>query len=314
MKYTAKQWAEISGGHTMSPEPEQESFSFLKDLHEARMTRDARNQRLLTYSDCREKAYLSILCMQAMRFYRKHKTEATKYAYKTVMFREYQRFRIDGTDLYNLVHFLQGDEKALGKLKNPDAAAIERKKTVISIGNLNGFLRRLASGDSVVDKDIRALAQIESDLDITNPHYRSIRRRLTSFGTDTPTERKTTITRLLFAARSKLSDSDVMPMFARFTNDNNLEDFNATDPEPKVSMPDLGGMQNVPYYRLLVPTTSLPFISRFLQIMQAGQAIPSSIAGAYFPIVIMVHDIIKAGPAYIEQLKQLHKRAKRSLK
>ena len=152
------------------------------------------------------------------------------------------------------------------------------------------------------------------DRDITNPHYRSIRRRLTSFGTDTPTERKTTITRLLFAARSKLSDSDVMPMFARFTNDNNLEDFNATDPEPKVSMPDLGGMQNVPYYRLLVPTTSLPFISRFLQIMQAGQAIPSSIAGAYFPIVIMMHDIIKAGPAYIEQLKQLHKRAKRSLK
>ena len=105
MKYTAKQWAEISGGHTMTEEPTKENFSFLKDLHEARMTRDSRNQRLLSFSDCREKAYLSILCMQAMRFYRKHKTEATKYAYKTVMFREYKRFRIDGTDLYNLFAF-----------------------------------------------------------------------------------------------------------------------------------------------------------------------------------------------------------------
>ena len=30
MKYTAKQWAEISGGHTMTEEPTKENFSFLK--------------------------------------------------------------------------------------------------------------------------------------------------------------------------------------------------------------------------------------------------------------------------------------------
>ena len=289
-------------------------MNFIKELQESRMTRDARNQRLLTYTDCKEKAYLTILCLQAMRYYRKHKTDAMKYAYKTVMFREYNRFRIDSTDLYNLYHFITGDEKALKKLKNPGAAAKERRTTVISVGKLNGFLRRLASGDSVTAEDIKALALIESDLDISNPHYREIRRRLNTFDTDTTSERKTTITRLLFAARSKLSDSDVMPMFSKFAGDNNLEDFNATDPEPKISTPDQMGMADVQMYRLLLPVNSLPFVSRFLNMITKGKTIPANIAASYYPLVMMVHDIVKAGPAYIDQLKILHNRAKKARK
>jgi hypothetical protein len=278
------------------------------------MTRDARNQRLLSYTDCKEKAYLTILCLQAMRFYRKHKTDAMKYAYKTVMFREYNRFRIDSTDLFNLYYFIMGDESALKKLKDFDSAAKLRKTTVISVGKLNGFLRRLASGDSVTPEDIKALALIESDLDISNPQYREIRRRLNTFNTDTQAERKTTITRLLFAARSKLSDSDVMPMFSKFAGDNNLEDFNATDPEPKISTPDKMGMADVQMYRLILPVNSLPFVSRFLNMISKGQTIPASIASAYFPLVMIVHDIVKAGPAYIDQLKILHNRAKKARK
>ena len=289
-------------------------MNFIKELQESRMTRDARNQRLLTYTDCKEKAYLTILCLQAMRYYRKHKTDAMKYAYKTVMFREYNRFRIDSTDLYNLYHFITGDESALKKLRNPGAAAKERRTTVISIGKLNGFLRRMASGDSVTPEDIKALALIESDLDISNPHYRGIRRRLNTFDTDTQAERKTTITRLLFAARSKLSDSDVMPMFSKFAGDNNLEDFSATDPEPKISTPDKMGMADVQMYRLILPVNSLPFVSRFLNMISKGKTIPANIAASYYPLVMIVHDIVKAGPAYIDQLKILHNRAKKARK
>ena len=289
-------------------------MNFIKELQESRMTRDARNQRLLTYTDCKEKAYLSILCLQAMRYYRKHRTDAMKYAYKTVMYRDYTRFRIDSTDLYNLYYFITGDEAALKKLKNPGAAAKERRSTVISVGKLNGFLRRMASGDKVTAQDLRDLALIESDLDISNPHYREIRRRLNTFDTDSTAERQKVITRLLFAARSKLSDSDVMPMFSRFTNDNNLEDFSATDPEPKLSMPDIGGMQNIQNYRFVLPVSSLPFVGRFLNMMQKGATIPPAVAGSYLPLIYMVHDIVRAGPAYIKQLEQVHKRAKRDLK
>tara|TARA_R100000030_G_scaffold95591_1_gene83141 strand:- start:3709 stop:4227 length:519 start_codon:yes stop_codon:yes gene_type:complete len=172
----------------------------------------------------------------------------------------------------------------------------------------------MASGDSVTAEDIKALALIESDLDISNPHYREIRRRLNTFDTDTTSERKTTITRLLFAARSKLSDSDVMPMFSKFAGDNNLEDFSATDPEPKISTPDQMGMADVQMYRLLLPVNSLPFVSRFLNMISKGKTIPANIAASYYPLVMMVHDIVKAGPAYIDQLKILHNRAKKARK
>ena len=105
-----------------------------------------------------------------------------------------------------------------------------------------------------------------------------------------------------------------MPMFSKFAGDNNLEDFNATDPEPKVSTPDMSGMMNVQNYRLILPVNSLPFVSRFLDMIGKGKTIPANIAAAYLPLVMIVHDIVKAGPAYIDQLKILHNRAKRARK
>ena len=38
-KFTAAQWAEIEGGHEVTPIKE-EPYSFLRDLHESRMTKD----------------------------------------------------------------------------------------------------------------------------------------------------------------------------------------------------------------------------------------------------------------------------------
>ena len=65
-KYTAAQWAEIEGGHPVTPS-EAESMSFLKDLHEARMTKDNGSSATLTYTDCGERMYLTLLALETMR-------------------------------------------------------------------------------------------------------------------------------------------------------------------------------------------------------------------------------------------------------
>ena len=39
------------------------AFEFLHDIHESRMTRSGRNQRMLTYTDCRERAFLILLIL-----------------------------------------------------------------------------------------------------------------------------------------------------------------------------------------------------------------------------------------------------------
>jgi hypothetical protein len=291
------------------------AFEFLTDLQEARMTRNADNQRRLTYTDCRERAYLTLLMLQVMRYYSSHRNLAANYAYKTVMYRDYQRFRVDGTDLYNLFYFITGDETALGKLKDPGAAAIERKKTFISVGKLNGYLRGIGNSNTPASVDYEKLAIIERELNIRNSDYKELRRRLVSFDTDTPKERQTTITRLLFAGRSKLTDGDFLQQFTKLTLDKNLENPNLTSPEPTVSTPDLAApIEDLKNYRFLVPTNQIPFVGKFLQSARSGRAIVANFTQAYLPIIIMIDDIVRAGPAYVEQLKQVHNRAKRNLK
>jgi hypothetical protein len=291
------------------------AFEFLADLQEARMTRTADNQRRLTYADCRERAYLTLLMLQVMRYYPSHRDMAAKYAYKTVMYRDYTRFRIDGTDLYNLFYFITGDNIALGKLKDPGAAEIERRKTFISVGKLNGYLRNLASGDQPSANDYERLSIIERELNIINSDYKQLRRRLVTFDTDTPKERQTTITRLLFAGRAKLTDGDFLQQFTKLTLDKNLENPNLTSPEPTISTPDMTvPIEDLKNYRFLVPTNQLPFVGKFLQSARSGRSILANFTQAYLPIIIIVDDIVRAGPAYIEQLKQVHNRAKRDLK
>jgi hypothetical protein len=287
-------------------------MQFLKELQEARMTRNHNNQRMLTYSDCRERAYLILLMLQIMRFHTTHSSDAKRYAYKTVMYRDYIRFRVDGTDLYNLFYFITGDDSALSKLKDPGAASKERNLTSISVGKLNGYLRRIGSGEDTNSQDFEILALLEKELKINNSDYKELRRRLAVYTTQSYKERKITVTRLLFAARAKLSDSDFLHVFSRLALDNNLEDFTKTSPETDPSIDDLNiPLTDVKNYRFLVGAERLPYIAKFLENGLAGKTIVANFVKSYLPILIMIDDIVKAGPAHIEQLKQLHRRAKR---
>lgn len=289
-------------------------MDFIKDLQEARMTRNSDNQRMLTYTDCKERAYLIILMLQLMRHYKSHRNAAAAYAYKTVMYREYTRFRVDGSDLYNLFYFITGDDLALDKLKDADAAKELRKHTHISVGKLNGYLRSLGASNGPSDADIVAIFQLEQELKISNNHYKEIRRRLGDYSTASERERKETVTRLLFAGRAKLSDSDFLHIFTALAQDKNLEDFTKTDPEIDISTPDIVSIDQIVNYRFLVPVTYLPYIAKFLENARARRTVVAQFVQAYLPIVLMLDDIVKAGPAYVAQLKELHKRAKRSLK
>jgi len=288
-------------------------MNFIKDLHEARLTKDAANRPILTYTDCKEKAFLLLLMTTVMRFYRGYRPRAGAYARKTNMYREYDRFRQDGTDLYNLVYFITGNDDAINKLKDPGAAKKLRNVTHLSVSRLNQILKNTANDDSVSNNDVVNLGIIERDLQIKNNDYKQIRRYLASYTSLTQNERKTLVTRLLFAARSKLSDSDLIADFSKLAQDNNLEDFNAASPEPEINSLETVNLADVKNYRFILSPASLPYVSRFLQTARSGKSVVANLVQAYLPIIIMIDDIVKAGPAYVEQLKVIHNRAKRDL-
>ena len=72
--------------------------------------------------------------------------------------------------------------------------------------------------------------------------------------------------------------------------------------------------RNVALYGYLVGIENAYKAKKAAELITQGQSVPSQFARAYDPIVEMIDDIISAGPAHIQTLKMLHKRAKRDLK
>lgn len=291
-----------------------ESFGFIKELREARMTRNDSNLRVLTYTDCCERAYLSMLVLQLMRYYSKYEGIAAAYAKRTDD-TEFKRFKSFKTDLYNFIYFITGDEDAFKKLKDPDTALRQSQRTFFSRMYFNRFISRLKTASAAQRNDQEAFIKIESGLNISNSDYKSIRRGLFSWNKLDRKQQENIVTRLLFAARAKLRSSDLIDDLEALAAARDLENNTLPDPEPTVSVPDVTvTAKDMNLYRFLVGTDNMVMAKKFLELAKNGQSIPRQFVAAYLPAIEAIDDIVKAGPGYVQMLRQLQNRAKKNQK
>lgn len=310
-KYTAMEWATMEGGHGID-EPKPVAFSFLKDLHEARMTRNERDTRVLTYTDCCERAYLTMLILQLFRNYPKYTGIASVYAKRTAQ-QKYDTFRINATDLYNFMYYIDGSDEAIQKLKDPTSAKVLAQRTYVPIQDFQRFMIKLKNANEVQSTDQQVFIKFESALSITNSDYKSIRRSVFGWQQLTTKDRKQLATRLLIAARAKLRTSDLIDDLEALVNEKNLETPTVPDNEPKVSVPDITvTAEDLVVYRLLVGSKNMAMAKKFLELAKDGKSIPQQMVQAYLPIIEIIDDIVKAGPGYAQLLRQLQIRAKKS--
>jgi hypothetical protein len=90
-----------------------------------------------------------------------------------------------------------------------------------------------------------------------------------------------------------------------------METASANDPEPTVSTPDISTRQSdLALYRYLVGDKNLALVKKFLEQAKDGKAASSNMVQAYLPAIELLDDIVKAGPAYVQNLRALHLRAK----
>ena len=290
-------------------------MEFIAELHEARMTRDSNNNRVLTYTDCCERLYLSLLVLQLLRQYPQFAPSASGYAKKTVDKDNYKHFRAYNTDLYNFAHFVTGDDEAMDKLKDPASALATRQRTTLPVMNFNRYLSNLSIGRASTMDDQQVFARIENAVGITNADYKDIRRNIFNFNRLATGDKKKVVTRLLFAVRAKLRSSDIIEYLEKLASVKDLETAKVTDPEPTVSVPDLtvsGG--DLALYRYLVGTKNLMMAKKFLELAKDGKSIPQQFVQAYLPAVVTIDNIVKGGPAFISMLRALEKRAKQQHK
>lgn len=289
-------------------------MNFIKGLYEARMLRDASNAKVLSYTDCCERVYLSLLILELMRQYPKYQKFAKEYTRRTSDKDNYKIFRMHGTDLYNLIYFVIGDEDAIKKLKDSESAKKVRSKTTLPLMAVNRYLSQVAN-DQRPTSVSEMLIKVETALHITNSDYKSIRRFVTNLKAANDKERSQQVTRLVFAARAKLRNSDLIDDFEKLVAERNLESSRVVDPEPTISVPDLTPTSSkLLHYQYIVGKENIMLTRLFMQYAKDGGAIPSQYVRGYLPAIQLIDDIVSAGPAYINALKALHQRAKKARK
>lgn len=286
-------------------------MEFIKEIFEARMTKDDGSSQKLTYTDCGERLYLILLALEMMNQYPEFRLPVKNYCKKTVGFELYKFYRIMGTDLYNFIYFLVGDDSAQRKLKEPDVAIAAKKSTRVPVRDLNRYLNELALGKNPLLVS-SLFIKLENSLRITNDTYKEIRRFLSNWKQLTIAERQRAFTLLVYAVRAKLRSSDIIDDFEKFAALKNLETEKIPDNEPTISVPDiLISPTDIALYRYIVGNNSLGLTKKFLELAKDGKGIPAPMVQAYLPAIALIDDIVKAGPAYIQNLRALHKRAKK---
>ena len=291
-------------------------MEFIKELHEARLTRQGGALKTLTYTDCCERAYLTMLIMEVLRKFPNTAAYAHGYAKKTSGHDNYNHFRMSSTDLYNFIYFIVGDKDALDKLKDPGAASIMRRSTQFPLMAFNRYVSKLKMGGAGnAQQDQQTFINIESALKITNSDYKAVRRNVFSFSSLSSNSKKQLVTRLLLAARAKLRNSDIIQYLEELSAERDLEVYKVSDPEPKVSIPDIAvTSQDMAGYLRLVGSKNLMLTKKFLELAKDGKSVPANILQAYIPAIIILDNIAKAGAGYVQALRALENRAKNSRK
>lgn len=286
-------------------------MEFIQGLFEGRMIRDENNAKVLTYTDCCERMYLSLLMVELLRQFPTYNIVAKEYAGKTSRYTGYKSFRPSGTDLYNLIYFVDGDDAAMEKLKDPDAAKRIRGVVTFPTMAVNRYLTSVGNASTPIGVG-GLMIRLETSLKISNTTYKDIRRIVVNFKGSDIESRKIAVTKLLFAARAKLRNSDLLPHLEELAAEKDLESLMVSDNEPTISVPDIkmSGSELV-LYKYIVGTENVVMAKRFVELALDNKSVPSTAVKGYLPAIKMLDDIVKGGPTYINQLRALHQRAKK---
>ena len=293
-------------------------MDFIKDIHEARMTRNSSDQKDLTYSDCCEKMFLILCIIEVMRHDKDTTLFLQEYLRKTTAPDGYRYFRMTNTDLYNFIYFVIGDSDAMDKLKNPGDAKKIRRRTHVPVMAINRYLINVKG--SPTDKNIQSFNffyEIQNTIKEQTSAYSSLRRDIGNFTKLSSRDKKEVITKLLHAAQAKLRASDIIDYYSTWAGSWVKYLRYGVSPEMHhhkidISQPDLEkSPSDVSYYRLIVGNENAVRATKFVEYAAQGKATPINFIQSYLPIIQMVHDFVKAGPVAISQLKLLHSRIKK---
>jgi hypothetical protein len=285
-------------------------YKFLDYIAEGKMIRNTDGVSRLTFTDASDLTLLYFLALHVMRHYPISRRFVKTYSEEVLKWQNWDAFRSTGNDLYNLLNIIDGDEKIVEKLSNPRAAKVMRQRSSFPTLTAKRLLRSFSNANPSMS-DASDLVKIDNSLQ--NSRYSGLRRRIANYKTLIPSERRRAVTELENALKARGRNSDIVDYYIMFVQDYDLESSQVKDTEPRVSVPDpvKADTKDIQMLRMLgVPNKDLPFAYKVLSLTSRGLGIPPRFAQAYRPIMQIIDDVVKAGPGYVNLLKQVHNRAK----
>ena len=175
---------------------------FLQYVSEARVVRRPNDLQRYTFPDIQERIYLSFMALSLLHSHYDTRTWARSYADQTLTYGGFDAVRSSANDLHNLLAVIDGRADIVKKLRNPNEAEALRQRNTLPTMAVKRYLRKL-------EDDYRFLAQLESNLKITNAEYRQLRRAVSDFDQLDTASKSRTAKKLLHLAQALLPGTDI---------------------------------------------------------------------------------------------------------
>lgn len=215
-QYTAKQWAELEGGHTMSEDSKE--LSFMQSLGEARMYKSRPQIAREGARSITDHAFVSLLSLYAMSQDYDAAPVASKYAKSTISRGSFSQPSPGGTDLYQTLFTLS---KPKGMFK-AERDTMLMSKVNFDPNKTKAFLRRMQSGQVTQSEAQSFFFRLEKDLVIQDPKLKAARRLTQNWSGLTTAQRTLVASQLDRHYRANALRSDMYPLFKRFAKNNAL--------------------------------------------------------------------------------------------
>lgn len=213
-KFTAKQYAEMYGGHTITEEQPQ-GLEFMQTLGEARMFRSKEQLKREGARNTSDHLFASLMSLYAMSQDYKYAPVAKEYARRTMSLGNFNNASPGGSDLYQTLFTLKRGDKFFGRER--DTMLMDKVK--LDEPRIKRFLNQMRRGDVNQQQAQQFFFKLERDLKIQDPKLKATRRLIQNWPNLNTQQRQLAGNQLGRYYQMNARRSDLMPLYTSFAKD-----------------------------------------------------------------------------------------------
>ena len=194
-------------------------LEFINELCESRLIRQKKQINRYTAKDAADLVFLYACMLTILKNEFKYAPVASQYAKKTLMFNNFNVFRINGTDMYILLTGLLGTDDTSDLFADQEASKLFLAGLRLNETQLKTWLRITAKGQANKNFDAQFLFRLEKQLKVDNSQYKSARRLASDWVNLKHGQKTLVITRIIQALRARAVRSELMPVMIKLAKE-----------------------------------------------------------------------------------------------